>query len=45
MVDVYIPQDVWTYSFSFIPISKIKYNKVGFYLDQYEKNSSYNKNK
>jgi hypothetical protein len=37
MVDVYIPQDVWTYMFSFIPIPKIKYNKVGFYLDQYEK--------
>ena len=36
MVDVYIPQDVWTYMFSFIPLPKIKYNKVEFYKDQYE---------
>jgi hypothetical protein len=32
MADVYIPQDVWSYIFTFIPLPKVEYNKVGFYL-------------
>ena len=32
MADVYIPQAVWSYISTFIPLPKVKYNKVGFYL-------------
>ena len=32
MADVYIPQDVWSYIFTFIPLPKVEFNKVGFYL-------------
>ena len=32
MADVYIPQDVWSYIFNFIPLPKVEYNKVGIYL-------------
>jgi len=32
MADVYIPDDVWSYIFTFIPLPQIEFNKVGFYL-------------
>jgi|AntAceMinimDraft_1070359.scaffolds.fasta_scaffold221930_2 hypothetical protein len=32
MADVYIPNDVWSYIFTFIPLPKVEFNKVGFYL-------------
>ena len=31
MADVYIPDDVWSYIFTFIPLPKVEFNKVGFY--------------
>ena len=31
MVDVYIPNDVWSYIFTFIPLPKVEFNKLGFY--------------
>ena len=32
IADVYIPQDVWSYIFTFIPLPKIEFNKEGFYF-------------
>ena len=32
MADVYIPDDVWSYIFTFIPLPKVEFNKIGFYL-------------
>ena len=31
MADIYIPDDVWSYIFTFIPLPKVEFNKVGFY--------------
>ena len=32
MADVDFPQDVWNYIFTFIPLPKVEFNKVGFYF-------------
>ena len=32
MADVYIPDGVWSYIFTFIPLPKVEFKNVGFYL-------------
>ena len=32
MADFYIPDDIWSYIFTFIPLPKVEFNKIGFYI-------------